>query len=60
MVSYEVSTVSIWGNIDHVITAPHCIGNNNDLYMDGSVQDCSNATSALAMELLQSCAEPFL
>ena len=27
------------------------------LYIDGSVQDCSNS-SALAMELLQSCAEP--
>ena len=26
-------------------------------YIDGSVQDCSNS-SALAMELLQSCTEP--
>ena len=43
-----------WNNMENSsrLTGVHC-----DFYFDGLVQDCSNS-SALAMELLQSCTKP--
>ena len=40
-----------WHLCTHIIVA--------DLYVDGLAQDCSNS-SALTMELLQSCAKPLI
>ena len=38
---------------------PHSVLRNLNPYIDGLVQDCSNS-SALAMELLQSCTKPLI
>ena len=41
----------------HIVKVENVPSISTLLYIDGLVQDCSNS-SALAMELLQSCAKP--
>ena len=61
-----IDSIWIMNNMMFVLIIPSGIYNTTRhqyisicVYIDGLVQDCSNSI-ALAMELLQSCAKPFI